>query len=1231
MLTGTTAKVRTNIERAQNMVTMMKDDVRDTVKMAAAGHNLLGTVGETVTSIRRHKRASVASLDHGTATSNLQFSQNFSSNYEFGGNDDEDLPSATASSEELHKSRETICSSPTKTQESVSDEEISFDMEHFNTELDNMKDEARDSTQNKEEELVQMVTNIIFTVLWRGSKTGKTRKEALSSLYNNQGQAIASINMLALNNKLYTSHASLKRRLTELCVQAILADLKEKHQVTSELVHLARQMMENAYDLVVLDDHEDFTKKVSEPLLDGILGILDGFVVFQEGQCDGEWSEMAKMAFDILLECAENNKDLEFCAIATAKLHSLVQTRQESSIEETGFLIYRANKIIQEALRREDTDHYAFLVPIMKALLDKVKTSLELTKQLPSLNLRQSGCEFFTHFQDYCATEEWEYFINKKIIPLHNDFTAGFLKMLRDKSNVYWAECYEEAKIAQHKRNREIGESKLQFTAQYTDVFKQRLKEESVRFNNVMTQQKSNQVFVHKRWKIIKRLFFGPRGAWNNGELLGDHWMLTNFENLQRMRMKLVPNPNFDSHAEASAQRDNIKRSSDMTDNLLDHQISAIAVNKDLVDEEADLTEEDLKNIAKETMKNKEEDSEGDQDLEKFVMSEECELVTFMSVVKGRFELTSNYVYFFDSRPVKDEEERFDSRWSIQSIGEVHLRRFNLRRSALEVFLVDHTNFFLNFVSSKRRNKVFTKILSQRPPNMVPNTGRSPKDILKSSGLTQKWINREISNFEYLMHLNTIAGRSYNDLSQYPIFPWILADYTSDRLDVTDSATFRDLSKPMGVQNEKHVEEIRQKYDNFEDPSGVVSKFHYGTHYSNSAMVLHYLVRVEPFTTLHIQLQSGRFDVADRQFHSIPQTYSSLLNNINDVKELIPEFYYFPDFLLNHNYFDLGKLQGKKQRVNDVILPAWASSVDDFVRKHRNALESEYVSSHLHEWIDLIFGHKQKGRAAEECLNVFYYCCYEGAVNLDAITDPAEREALEGMIQNFGQVPCQLLKEPHPSRITFEEYRSKLLKDDQRRPDILQYPGHWRPYCVDLGSDRNPLVYIQHPASQTKSLLQYGAADSLITISSDGTLGHHNWLPYDRNLSNHFYFEKDPAWTNPKLRRKLPGPFIRNVVLKSKVFAVTPDARHVVYGGAWDGSVRVFSVLRGREVVSSVRHTDLVTAVAMDADTGHYFITGSADTTAVVWEISARDKPDGSVSVRSVQVTFYSASTSLVL
>lgn len=70
----------------------------------------------------------------------------------------------------------------------------------------------------------------------------------------------------------------------------------------------------------------------------------------------------------------------------------------------------------------------------------------------------------------------------------------------------------------------------------------------------------------------------------------------------------------------------------------------------------------------------------------------------------------------------------------------------------------------------------------------------------------------EISNFQYLMHLNTLAGRSYNDLMQYPVFPWILADYDSIDLDLNDSATFRDLAKPMGAQSPDRLEQFRKRY-----------------------------------------------------------------------------------------------------------------------------------------------------------------------------------------------------------------------------------------------------------------------------------------------------------------------------------------------------------------------------------------------------------------------------------
>ena len=75
----------------------------------------------------------------------------------------------------------------------------------------------------------------------------------------------------------------------------------------------------------------------------------------------------------------------------------------------------------------------------------------------------------------------------------------------------------------------------------------------------------------------------------------------------------------------------------------------------------------------------------------------------------------------------------------------------------------------------------------------------------------------------------------------------------------------------------------------------------------------------------------------------------------NGVKELIPEFFYMPEFLENANQFDLGIMTHTGEHVNDVILPPWAKSPEDFIIQNREALESDYVSEHLHEWIGISF------------------------------------------------------------------------------------------------------------------------------------------------------------------------------------------------------------------------------------------------------------------------------------
>ena len=116
------------------------------------------------------------------------------------------------------------------------------------------------------------------------------------------------------------------------------------------------------------------------------------------------------------------------------------------------------------------------------------------------------------------------------------------------------------------------------------------------------------------------------------------------------------------------------------------------------------------------------------------------------------------------------------------------------------------------------------------------------------------WQCGTLSTFDYLMYLNSMADRSFNDLAQYPVFPvsactmlsyffydklkpfscspspyqysynfiahftsltgmqWVISDYTSPVLDLTDPHSFRDLGQPIGALNPERLAQFQARY-----------------------------------------------------------------------------------------------------------------------------------------------------------------------------------------------------------------------------------------------------------------------------------------------------------------------------------------------------------------------------------------------------------------------------------
>lgn len=423
------------------------------------------------------------------------------------------------------------------------------------------------------------------------------------------------------------------------------------------------------------------------------------------------------------------------------------------------------------------------------------------------------------------------------------------------------------------------------------------------------------------------------------------------------------------------------------------------------------------------------------------VYTNKCTHIKSAGTTEGDILLYRQYMLF-----VRDESASIDTvsqlvgdalgmYWSLLDVTEVHKRWYNLRDVAVEIFLNTGQTYLLGFGTTEERDELHNRLLQLNLPNLVHH-GDQRKEI---RSMTQRWQEGHVTNFEYLMHLNKQSGRSFNDLMQYPVLPFILADYTSTTLDLNNPNTFRNLALPMAIQDPKLKDHFVQRYEmlkrDFENQSEGIDQplnsgtqpYHYGSHYSNSGIVLHYLVRLLPYAKLFIEFQGGSFDIPDRTFHAMKTTWRlASSESTTDVRELIPEFFYLPELFHNSEGFRFGERQNGNT-VDDVLLPTWSN--DDsrlLVLTHRMALESEYVSQNLHHWIDLVFGYKQQGGAAVDAINVFHPSTYFG-IDVEKIENALHREAMKTMVRTYGQTPKQLFKEPHVTRNAMAHIHSKPL------------------------------------------------------------------------------------------------------------------------------------------------------------------------------------------------------------
>ena len=416
-----------------------------------------------------------------------------------------------------------------------------------------------------------------------------------------------------------------------------------------------------------------------------------------------------------------------------------------------------------------------------------------------------------------------------------------------------------------------------------------------------------------------------------------------------------------------------------------------------------------------------------------------CENISSRGSILGNIHIKENFLFFkdnYDTILQKTREDPLFFAYSFQDIinrvkiidksilflykdiKEIFLRRFYSKRFGYEIFLKDGHSYLFNFFNFENFNK-FNELISKKGIKII----NDPVKTFEKKDYKNKFKKGELTNFQYLLLLNKFSTRTYNDINQYLVFPVLYMNFENN--------IKRDLTKAICLNKDEEDLELNKYIENY-----TVLGYYFNNHYSTSAYILYYLVRLVPYTYMQIDFQSGKFDVPERIFNNY-NSFSSGIIGSTENRELIPELFHSYETCLNLNKNNFGKMNFTKELINNFNSNKYRTCIE-FIINHRRILEN----TNIVPWINNIFGYNQINDS-KELMNIFPLSSYEQCfdLNIQKIKDKFKKKSdfdiyrqirYKLAILDIGISPIQIFKTPHPEKniILDNNIESKINRNE---------------------------------------------------------------------------------------------------------------------------------------------------------------------------------------------------------